>query len=54
VRSAVRILRARSDNLPINPAQELIRIDVYLKENMPPTGRVQTVQKIVEVTNENN
>ena len=38
VRSAVRILRARSDNSPINSAQERIRIDVYIKENMPPVG----------------
>ncbi len=38
VRSAVRILRARSDHSPIIPAQEQIRIDVYLKENMPPEG----------------
>lgn len=36
VRSAVRIMRANSDQLPINMAQERIRIDVYLKENMPP------------------
>ena len=36
VRSAVRIMRANSDRMPINPAQERIRIDVYLKENMPP------------------
>lgn len=36
VRSAVRIMRANSDNMPINMAQERIRIDVYLKENMPP------------------
>lgn len=36
VRSAVRIMRARRDNMPINAAQERIRIDVYLKENMPP------------------
>ncbi len=35
IRSAVRIMRARSDNMPINSAQERIRIDVYLKENMP-------------------
>lgn len=35
VRSAVRVMRANSDKLPINPAQERIRIDVYLKENMP-------------------
>ncbi|UWR23326.1 LacI family DNA-binding transcriptional regulator [Sulfitobacter sp. S190] len=36
VRSAVRIMRANSDRLPINLAQERIRIDIYLKENMPP------------------
>ncbi|MDU9006083.1 LacI family DNA-binding transcriptional regulator [Sedimentitalea todarodis] len=35
VRSAVRIMRANSDNIPINLAQERIRIDIYLKENMP-------------------
>jgi len=35
VRSAVRIMRAESDKLPINLAQERIRIDIYLKENMP-------------------
>jgi len=29
-------MRANSDNMPINMAQERIRIDVYLKENMPP------------------
>lgn len=40
VRSAVRVLRAKSDSVPINPAQELVRIDVYLKENIPPIGRV--------------
>ncbi len=38
VRSAVRILRARSDNSPINISQERIRIDVYIKENMPHVG----------------
>lgn len=36
VRSAVRIMRANSDSAPINMAQERIRIDVYLKENLPP------------------
>ncbi len=43
VRSAVRILRARSENSPINSAQERIRIDVYIKENMPPIGG-QTIE----------
>ena len=38
VRSAVRILRAQCDNTPINAAQERIRIDIYLKENLPPEG----------------
>ena len=36
VRSAVRVMRAKVDSIPINIAQERIRIDVYLKENMPP------------------
>lgn len=36
VRSAVRVMRAKTDSAPINVAQERIRIDVYLKENMPP------------------
>lgn len=35
VRSAVRIMRANSDRMPINMAQERIRIDIYLKENVP-------------------
>lgn len=35
VRSAVRIMRAERDKMPIISAQERIRIDVYLKENMP-------------------
>ncbi|MEM7195283.1 MAG: substrate-binding domain-containing protein [Pseudomonadota bacterium] len=42
VRSAVRILRARSDDLPINFDQERIRIDVYIKENMPPVAAANT------------
>ncbi|MEM9971135.1 MAG: LacI family DNA-binding transcriptional regulator [Pseudomonadota bacterium] len=36
VRSCARLLRATADNSPYNPAQERIRIDIYLKENMPP------------------
>ena len=36
VRSATRVMRAMRDRTPINAAQERIRIDVYLKENMPP------------------
>jgi LacI family transcriptional regulator len=36
VRSAIRLLRATSDKVPFNKAQERIRIDIYLKENLPP------------------
>lgn len=36
VRSAIRVMRATRDRTPINLAQERIRIDIYLKENMPP------------------
>jgi LacI family transcriptional regulator len=36
VRSAVRLLRATTDKVPFNRAQERIRIDIYLKENLPP------------------
>ncbi|MGD9293977.1 MAG: LacI family DNA-binding transcriptional regulator [Roseobacter sp.] len=36
VRSAVRVMRAKRDKTPINTSQERIRIDIYLKENMPP------------------
>jgi LacI family transcriptional regulator len=36
VRSAIRIMRADCDNTPVNLAQERIRIDVYIKENLPP------------------
>ena len=35
IRSAVRVMRAMRDSLPINASQERIRIDIYLKENMP-------------------
>ncbi|WP_370541675.1 LacI family DNA-binding transcriptional regulator [Actibacterium sp. 188UL27-1] len=35
VRSAVRVLRANVDGVPFNPTQERIRIDIYLKENLP-------------------
>ncbi len=36
IRSAVRLLRATADKSPINATQELIRIDIYLKDNVPP------------------
>ncbi len=36
VRSAIRVLRAKSDGSAIIPSQETIRADVFLKENAPP------------------
>lgn len=36
VRSAVRLMKATADGVPFNPAQERIRIDIYLKDNIPP------------------
>ena len=38
VRSATRLLRATLDNVPFDDAQERIRIDIYLKENLPHQG----------------
>lgn len=35
VRSATRLLKATTDQLPIDHTQERIRIDIHLKENMP-------------------
>jgi LacI family transcriptional regulator len=34
-RSAARILLARCEDRPINAAQERIRIDVFVKDNLP-------------------
>jgi LacI family transcriptional regulator len=36
VRSAIRVLRAKADGLPVVAAQERIRIDIFIKENLPP------------------
>lgn len=36
VRSAVRLMRATIDSVPYNALQERIRIDIFLKENLPP------------------
>lgn len=36
VRSAIRVLKSAADDMPIDPHQERIRIDIYLKENLPP------------------
>lgn len=38
VRSAIRLLRATADGAPFDPAQERIRIDIHLKENVPDWG----------------
>lgn len=38
VRSATRLLRATLDNAPFDDTQERIRIDIYLKENLPHQG----------------
>lgn len=35
VRSAIRVLRAHADNLPINVRQERIRIEIYMRDNLP-------------------
>jgi hypothetical protein len=34
IRSAIRVLKAISDGTEIDAAQELIRIDIVLKENL--------------------
>jgi LacI family transcriptional regulator len=39
IRSAMRVLRARTDRMPIDPGQEQIRIEIVIRENLPaPTG----------------
>ncbi len=35
VRSAIRVLRAHAEGRAIIAAQERIRIDIFLKENLP-------------------
>lgn len=37
VRSAARLLKATADQVPFDSTQERIRIDIYLRENMPPS-----------------
>jgi LacI family transcriptional regulator len=36
VRSALRVLRAITDRAPIDEAQEQIRIEIVMRENLPP------------------
>lgn len=38
VRSAIRVLRAKADGLSVNAAQERIRLDIFIKDNLPPAG----------------
>jgi LacI family transcriptional regulator len=54
VRSTVRILKAQSDNSPINTAQEQIRIDIYIRENMPPVGGPNIETKYQEIKYEDH
>ena len=35
VRSAVRVLIAKADNVPLIESQERIRIDIFLRDNLP-------------------
>jgi LacI family transcriptional regulator len=35
-RSTLRVLRAKADNLPLDEGQEQIRIEIMLRENLPP------------------
>lgn len=38
MRSAIRILRAKADGLSVNAAQERIRLDIFIKDNLPPAS----------------
>ncbi len=40
-RSALRVLRARAERLPIDQGQEQIRIEILLRENLPPDPGTQ-------------
>jgi LacI family transcriptional regulator len=35
VRSAIRVLKAKADGLSLIDAQERIRLDIFLKDNLP-------------------
>ena len=35
VRSAIRVLKAKADGLAVIDAQERIRLDIFLKDNLP-------------------
>ena len=35
VRSAIRVLKAKADGLDVIAAQERIRLDIFLKDNLP-------------------
>jgi LacI family transcriptional regulator len=40
VRSALRVLRARSDRVPIDAGQEQIRIEIVIRENLPAVAAI--------------
>lgn len=40
IRSATRLLKATADQVPIDPLQERIRIDIYLRENLPALAEI--------------
>jgi len=44
VRSAVRVLRAKADGLPVIAAQERIRIDIFIRDNLPPAAEEEPHQ----------
>ena len=35
VRSAIRVLKAKADGMPVIAAQERIRIDIFIRNNLP-------------------
>lgn len=45
VRSALRVLRAKADRVPIDPGQEQIRIEIVIRENLPPPPAVGTIEE---------
>ncbi len=42
VRSALRVLRARTDRVPIDESQEQIRIEIVIRENLPARAETQS------------
>lgn len=46
IRSALRLLKARTDRLPIDPGQEQVRIEIVLAENLPDSASAPLVEAI--------